>query len=112
MNEEDTKKRIAELIKSGDLKTKEEIKSFFWACRNSNKYPNTVGLKKITEEDMPAIFRRDLNKDIKWVFCIQCGAEVSKLLLGLCPECKAKKDREETLMRERKEKDYLLDKID
>jgi len=70
------------------------------------------GLKKITKEDLPAIFKKDINKDIKWVFCLECGGEFSKLELGLCPKCKYKKDREEILNQERKDKDFLLDKVD
>jgi hypothetical protein len=70
------------------------------------------GLKKITKEDLPAIFKKDINKNIKWLVCLECRQEFSKLILGLCGDCKAKKDREELINQERKDKDFLLDKVD
>lgn len=69
------------------------------------------GLKKIKKEDLPAIFFKDIDKDTIWLTCLECRREFNKLSMGLCAECKEKKDREEIINRERKEKDYLLDKV-
>lgn len=60
----------------------------------------------------PRIFEKDIHKDTAWVRCPKCRNEYTKLTSsGVCPDCETKINKEKERVKEREDKEYLLDKV-
>lgn len=69
-------------------------------------------LERISKKDIPLIFK-EIDKNEKWVRCPSCGNEFNKLTRkGLCLDCAENREAEARRAKERKEKNFLLDKVE